>query len=144
MSRTEHEKVDSQVGEMLRFVVVGCMAVATDFLVYFALVYLVPVIPIPVSKATSFAAGATLAFVLNRKVVFRAGGKKASSQAIPFAVLYLLTLGLNTATNSVLLALGATRPLAWLFATGASTVSNYLGMKFVVFRKSPPRESLPT
>ncbi|MDI6808610.1 MAG: GtrA family protein [Candidatus Eisenbacteria bacterium] len=142
MNQNGEKRVNAQVGEMVRFVIVGCMAVATDFLVYFALVYLVPVIPIPVSKATSFAAGASLAFVLNRKVVFRAGERKASSQVIPFAVLYLLTLGLNTLTNSVLLALGATKPLAWLFATGASTISNYLGMKFVVFRKVRPRESL--
>lgn len=130
-------------GEFLRFIVVGVGAVTVDFCVYFALVHLAPAVPISVSKALSFIAGAALAFVLNRGFVFRSHARSASRQVLPFALLYLVSLGLNNSVNAALLSsLGASKPVAWFFATGASTVSNFLGMKLIVFRKRR-REGAP-
>jgi putative flippase GtrA len=125
--------------ELLRFVLVGGSAVATDFTVYFLLVYLAPELPPSAAKATSFIAGAVVSFVFNRSFVFRSEGA-AHRQAPLFAGLYLLTLGLNTGVNSALLArvpstVPAPKLVAWFLATAASTIANFLGMKFVVFRK---------
>ena len=69
----------------------------------------------------------------NRTFVFRSTGV-ASKQVLPFALLYLTTLGLNLAVNAALLQLGAVKLFAWFMATGASTVANFLGMKLRVFR----------
>ncbi|WP_394821083.1 GtrA family protein [Pendulispora albinea] len=129
------DKLRSQAGELARFVVVGGSAVSVDFLVYFAMVHFVPLVPVGISKATSFIAGACLAFVLNRGFVFRAGERKAREQLLPFALLYLVSLGLNNLVNTLLLGYGAVKLVAWFFATGTSTVSNFLGMKFIVFRR---------
>lgn len=124
----------AHLAEVGRFVIVGGSAVATDFLVYFALTTFVPVVPVSVAKATSFIAGAVLAFVFNRAFVFRAEGR-AMTQVVPFTVLYLVSLGLNNAVNALFLSYGAAKIIAWFFATGTSTVSNFVGMKFIVFRR---------
>lgn len=127
-------QVKRQAHELARFVVVGSSAVAVDFVVYYLLTSFVPVVPTSVAKATSFIAGAVLAFVANRGFVFRATGE-AKHQIAPFVMLYLASLVLNNAVNAGMLAMGAPKFLAWLFATGSSTVSNFLGMKFIVFRE---------
>jgi putative flippase GtrA len=124
----------AQISELLRFGVVGGSAVATDFATYFALVTFLPALPIPASKAIGFVAGSILAFALNRTFVFRSEGA-AHRQIAPFAVLYLLSLGLNNGVNTILLAHAAPKLLAWFCATATSTISNFLGMKFIVFRK---------
>ncbi|MFO0669369.1 MAG: GtrA family protein [Polyangiaceae bacterium] len=126
------EVVKKQAAELGRFLVVGLSAVATDFAVYFALSALTPT-PTSVAKAVSFAAGAFVSFVLNRGFVFRADGA-AKQQAIPFTILYLVTLALNNGVNALVLSWGFSRFIGWFVATGASTVGNFLGMKFVVFR----------
>jgi len=119
--------------EIARFLVVGLSAVATDFATYFALTGLLGA-PASPAKATSFVAGALVAFALNRGFVFRSR-RSARRQALPFAILYLASLALNTSVNSGLLSAASPRLLAWFVATGASTISNYLGMKLVVFRE---------
>lgn len=126
-------KARAQLAELGRFGVVGGSAVLTDFAVYFALINLTRM-PVGIAKAISFIAGAALAFVFNRVFVFRSDGA-ARKQVVPFALLYLVSLGLNNAVNTALLAWGLAKVLAWFFATGASTVSNFVGMKFIVFRR---------
>lgn len=139
-------KPSAQVAELGRFLVVGLSAVGTDYLVYMVLGRLLPT---AVAKAISFAAGAVLSFVLNRLFVFRAKEKgKVSTQVGAFVLLYATSLLLNTAVNAGGLALAFPRGLAWLFATGTSTVTNFLGMKFIVFAEAKKKakdakESVP-
>ncbi len=120
----------AQIAEVGRFLVVGCSAVGTDGLVYFAATH-AAVAPW-LAKTVSFAAGALVSFVFNRAFTFRAKGTVAH-HALGFAVLYAVTLGLNVAVHAMSLRLGFGTALAWLVATGASTVANYAGMKFLVF-----------
>jgi len=124
----------AHAAQLGRFLVVGLSAVGVDFLVYFAITGFVPFVATSIAKAASFIAGAVLAFALNRGFVFRSGGE-AKRQLAPFAMLYLMSLLLNNGVNAALLGWGATRFIAWFIATGASTVSNFVGMKFVVFRE---------
>jgi len=128
---TDTAKAKEQGAELGRFLVVGLSAVATDFAVYMGLSR---ILPIAVAKGASFAAGAVLSFVLNRLFVFRAKEKgKVVKQAGAFVLLYATSLLLNMGVNAGALALGLPKALAWLFATGTSTVTNFLGMKFIVF-----------
>lgn len=118
---------------------VGLSAVGTDYLVY---VVLGRVLPTSVAKAISFAAGAVLSFVLNRLFVFRAKDKgKVTQQAGAFVLLYATSLLLNTGVNAAALAIGLPKGLSWLFATGSSTVANFLGMKFIVFAAAGKKKS---
>lgn len=127
-------KSKAQVAELGRFLVVGLSAVATDYMVYMLLGRFLPT---AVAKAASFAAGAVLSFVLNRLFVFRAKEKgKVTTQVGAFVLLYATSLLLNMGVNASALALDLPRGLAWLLATGTSTVTNFLGMKFIVFAES--------
>jgi putative flippase GtrA len=122
--------------ELLRFLIVGGGALVTDFSVYFGALWLVADISPSAAKVASFIAGATWSFVMNRKYVFRSTAA-FHRQIVPFALLYLVSLGLNTGVNAFALDQGLPKLLAWFFATGTSTVSNFLGMKLVVFRNKP-------
>lgn len=119
-------------GELGRFLVAGLSAVGVDFAVYFLLAQYAA-LPLAVCKTLSFCSGALVSFVLNRIFTFRARHGSTAQQVILFTLLYGVTLGLNVAVNAAALALGVWQSLAWLLATGASTVANFVGMKFVVF-----------
>ena len=139
MTEARPDRAKAQTAELGRFLVVGLSAVGTDFLTYMLLVRFLPP---SVAKGISFAAGAVLSFVLNRGFVFRAKEKgKVTHQAGAFVALYLTTLLLNMAVNAAGLWIGLPKPVAWLFATGASTVSNFLGMKFIVFAEAKKKAS---
>ncbi len=129
-------KTRAQAAELGRFVLVGGSAVTVDFLVYFAIVGLVPSVPVAVAKGISFIAGAVVAFFLNRSFVFRSKQPEDTSrQVVSFTLLYLTTLMLNSGVNALALGQGAPKVFAWFLATGASTVANFLGMKLIVFRR---------
>jgi putative flippase GtrA len=133
MASSRHKEL---VRELSRFAIVGGSAVATDFVLYFALLAWRPQMSTALAKSLSFIAGAVLSFLLNRSFVFRSSGQ-VHRQIVPFTILYLVTLGLNTAVNAFALDQGVHKAIAWLLATGASTVANFLGMKLIVFKRGP-------
>lgn len=121
--------------QMQRFLVAGFSAVAVDTLVYFALSP--RVFPHAPAKALSFLAGTCVAYVLNKFYTF-ARPERSAGEMARFGGLYAVTLLLNVTTNAAVLDLlgPAWRIAAFLGATGASTVVNFVGQKFWVFRPS--------
>ncbi|MBX3073501.1 GtrA family protein [Candidatus Obscuribacterales bacterium] len=126
-------------GEIKRFLVAGGSAVACDTAVYFLLL---PFLPPSISKAISFIAGTIVAFLLNKFWTFKKP-KRSHVEIVKFICLYLSTLGANVAVNRVMLDVAPTlipmlKPyeaqFAFLAATGTSTVLNFLGQKFWVFK----------
>lgn len=124
------------VAQLFRFVFVGVGAVVVDFVVYFALSRDFPALPLSVAKALSFISGACVSFLGNRGFVFRTE-ERTHRQWVSFVALYFLSLCLNNLVNSGVykLALPYPKLLAWFCATGASTILNFLGMKFFVFKR---------
>lgn len=120
--------------ELVRFAGVGLFAVATDFVVYFALLFVLPVIPTVTAKTISYICGNIVSFVGHRTFVFRATNKRAIYQVGPFALLYGGTLVLNNIINELALSVTGVYLLSWLLATTAAVSANYLGLKFAVFR----------
>ncbi len=55
-------------------------------------------------------------------------------EILRFMVLYSATLGANVASNKYMLSMTGLIFFAFLFATGVSTVLNFTGQKFWVFR----------
>lgn len=125
-----------QLAELGRFLLAGFSAVGTDWLGYVVLVQLGA--PPSWAKATSFVLGAVVSFCINRAFTFHAREGALTRQAGAFAVLYAVTLGLNVAVNALALRLDLGRGVAFFLATGSSTVANFLGMKFLVFRTLAP------
>jgi len=117
--------------ELSRFLVSGVSAVATDYGTYLLFQQWVDIAP---AKGASFVAGSIVAFILNKYWTFEQPDD-SFNHAVRFTLLYLSTLGANVAVNAATLYLWPGF-LTWAFlvATGTSTLLNFLGQKFWVFK----------
>jgi len=116
--------------ELKRFLVAGVSAVSTDLIAYYILLnFLSP----DSAKAISFLLGTIVAFVINKYWTFEKH-EKSYKEMVQFGVLYSLTLGVNVITNKVVLGYTEIVFLAFLIATGVSTVLNFIGQKWWVFK----------
>jgi putative flippase GtrA len=116
--------------ELSRFLVAGFSAVGTDLGSYYVLLNLLPHDP---AKAISFILGTIVAFIINKYWTFEKH-ETSVSQILKFGILYTLTLGANVMTNNLVLDLSRHVLLSFLIATGVSTVLNFIGQKWWVFR----------
>lgn len=116
--------------ELKRFLVAGLSAVGTDFGMYYILLNF---FSSGVSKAISFLLGTIVAYVINKYWTFEKH-EKSFKEIIQFGILYSLTLGANVMTNKIVLHNTSIVLLAFLVATGISTVLNFIGQKFWVFK----------
>jgi putative flippase GtrA len=116
--------------ELKRFLVAGLSAVGTDLFIYYILLNFLAT---GTSKAISFLLGTIVAFIINKYWTFEKH-EKSFKEVIQFGILYSFTLGANVMTNKIVLHNTKTVLLAFLVATGISTVINFIGQKFWVFK----------
>ncbi|MBM3381663.1 MAG: GtrA family protein [Betaproteobacteria bacterium] len=118
--------------QIARFVVAGFTGLFTDLSVYRGLVALgAHVTP---AKALGCVAGTIVVFFINRSWTF--SSQRASlSQFVRFSMLYGASITVNTTLNTLgLHLLPEPWQVSFVFATGVSTVMNFLGSKFLVFK----------
>jgi putative flippase GtrA len=116
--------------ELKRFLVAGLCAVGTDLITYYILL---DFLPPDIAKALSFLLGTVVAFVINKYWTFEKH-ETSYKEMIQFGMLYSLTLGTNVMTNKMILGYTSLVFLAFLVATGVSTVLNFIGQKWWVFK----------
>lgn len=116
--------------EIRRYIISGFSALITDTLSYFILINF---FSYNLSKGVSFLSGTIISFILNKYWTFE---KKDKSfyEVLKFVTLYLSTFFVNVGTNSFFIEKINIVPLAFLIATSLSTVLNYVGQKFWVFK----------
>ena len=117
--------------ELLKFCVGGGSAVVIDFITYLLLSNIVQV---STAKAISYVVGATVGFVINKLWTFQCK-KFKMSEIMKYIVLYCCSAFANTFVNKIVLRLSSSIIFAFLCATGTSTIINFLGQKFWVFKK---------
>ncbi len=128
--------LNSTKKEIPKFLVTGILAVFTDYCSYLLLSHF---ITIDIAKGISFTLGASVAFILNKFWTFEYE-KKAISAILPFISLYASTLIVNVTLNHFsLIYISELKTVAFLIATSASTVLNFIGMKFWVFNPTTAR-----
>ena len=116
--------------ELLRFLVAGLSAVATDMVTYYILLnFLNP----DISKGISFLLGTIVAYLVNKYWTFEKK-EKSYSEIIKFGVLYSITLAANVITNKMVMGSINIVFIAFIIATGVSTVLNFIGQKWWVFK----------
>jgi putative flippase GtrA len=124
---------------VVRFAVIGGASVATDLAVYALLVSSLDPAP---AKGVSYLSGMLVGFVGNKFWSFKSA-RRTASEPITYVLLYAVTLAVNVLGNGGVLALTerwgldltVRRGLAFLVATGVTTVLNYLGLRWVTFRR---------
>jgi len=116
--------------ELKRFLVAGISAVGTDLATYYLLLNLLDT---DIAKATSFLLGTIVAFIINKYWTFEKH-ERSYTEIVKFGVLYSFTLGANVITNKIVLDIFSITLIAFLIATGVSTVLNFIGQKWWVFK----------
>ena len=116
--------------ELKRFLVAGISAVGTDLVTYYLLLNFFST---DVVKAISFLLGTIVAFIINKYWTFEKH-EKSYVEIAKFGLLYSLTLSANVITNKIILDVFNITLVAFLIATGVSTVLNFIGQKWWVFR----------
>ena len=124
---------EKYVAEIVRYVLVGGVAVLIDAVVYYVMIVYHIAAP-STAKRISFIAGSTWAFLANKYFTFRQPEVKFSEPLL-FTILYICTFFINSFVHDILLIRLQSEGLAFLFATGASTCLNYIGQKWIVFRE---------
>ncbi len=121
------------VKEILKFLVGGGSAVLVDFLSYHALMSIADLAVSP-SKAISYILGAIVGFIINKLWTFESK-KFSTTEILKYVALYAFSAVANTAVNKLVISVIGIKLIAFLGATGVSTIINFLGQKFFVFRK---------
>jgi len=116
--------------EIKRFFVAGISATTIDLIAYY---FLLSFVSYDKAKAVSFFLGTIVAFVINKYWTFEKHDK-SYKELIMFGVLYATTLGANVITNKIILENTKIVFLSFLIATGISTVLNFIGQKWWVFK----------
>jgi putative flippase GtrA len=113
-----------------RFLFAGISAVATDLISYYILLeYVDPA----AAKTLSFLLGTIVAYIINKYWTFE---KHVHSyiEIVKFTVLYASTLVVNVTANEIILNQSNMVLMAFLVATGISTILNFIGQKWWVFK----------
>ena len=122
--------------QKLVFLCVGLISVFVDITVYLTLLEYMHYSH-AWSKTLGFFSGAIFSYFANKTLTF-GHKKKYFASASKFAILYATSLCVNVLVNEIMIAvLGVTDFLilvAFIFATAASTIMNYLGMRYIVFK----------
>ncbi len=118
--------------ELVRFLFGGGSAVAVDYLMYHLL--MAAGIGMDLAKMISFACGAAVGFVINKLWTFESAAF-SKAEIIRYILLYSCTSLINSMINHAVLLLFPAELFGFLCATGVSTVLNFLGQKYFVFRK---------
>ena len=120
-----------EIKEILKFLVGGGSAVVVDALFY---AILKAYIDFSVAKAISYILGAFVGFIINKLWTFESKKFKAA-EIYKYIILYACSALANTGVNKFVIWVIPSTVFAFLCATGTSTVMNFLGQKFLVFRK---------
>lgn len=144
MSARAHGIARRHVG---RFAIVGLLSVATDAVTYLVLARAGA--SWDVAKGLGYGVGMVVGFLLNKTWTF-ASRRPPGLEGFTYVLLYALTMGVNVALNRLVLVAGAARLgpicgplLAFLAATGVTTVLNFLGMRFITFRRGIAEQAAP-
>lgn len=118
--------------EIMRFLLVGGVAVLIDGFFYFCLINW-QILQTSWAKRLSFLLGSCWAFLMNKHFTFRQKGF-SFKQPVFFGLVYLTGFFLNSLLHDLTLVFSRMELFAFTIATSVSTVSNFLGQKLIVFK----------
>lgn len=122
--------------EVAFFVANGLISVAIAYWVYRILVS--GGLSIELSNGLAYLSGMVYGFLANKKLAFRDASAVSSGMLTRYVLWHAFTLMVNVGVNSALLAVigswvfGLT--ISFLLAISITTVLNYLGLKYFVFK----------
>jgi len=120
----------------MRYVLVGMGAVFIDIFFYLILIKFTSISP-SYAKRISFIAGGIWSYKYNKNFTFRVSTSNWYAPVL-FSIIYLMSFYLNSLVHDYVFTTTFNKLLAVLTATFVSVVWNYIGQKFIIFKKSTP------
>ena len=120
--------------DVQRFLLMGVLSNAINFVVYYALIIIN--VNLSLSSILGYVAGLICSYHLGRIWVFGQRFDINSKSILFFGIVYFL--GSFWMTGIIILMvnyLSIDYKISWIFGAGTAAVNNYLGMRFLAFRK---------
>ena len=120
--------------DIQRFLVMGLLSNAINFCVYYALININ--INLSLSSILGYLSGLVCSYHLGRVWVFGQRFEINSKSILWFGIVYFLgSVWMAGMINLMVNILSIDYKISWIFGAGAAAVNNYLGMKFLAFKK---------
>ena len=120
------------MNQIVRFTLVGITSTIINFLFYFVCVSFG--LSVAISAIIGYLSGLLLSFVLGKNWVFESYKSNSIILLIKFILVYLLGLIMHTFLTHFLELLIDYR-ISWLIGTLFSALNNFVGSKYLVFKK---------
>ena len=120
-----------KIKELIRFIVVGIFSTLINFLVYYFFISINLIVEL--SAIIGYVTGIFISFIFGKIWVFSNHDSKVKIQLIKFFILYIFSLTIYTIIISHYnQQLG--KIFSWFIAISISTIINFIGSKYVVFK----------
>lgn len=124
------KKIILKYNSLIRFLIVGGISTCIDFLIY---MFLSNYIYIYIAKTMSMLVSMSFSFVANKYWSFNAGEEGLKKNLIRYCITQVINLSTNVGINYVVYLAFKNKLLAFVIATGAAMIVNYLLQKKFVF-----------
>jgi len=128
-NRSETPKLKREIS---RFLVVGGIAVFIDAVVYHLILEFDFLSPSPAKRA-SFIGGAIWAYFANKYITFNQK-KFQAKEPLKYTIVYFFGFLLNSFVHDITFSFTFFSIFSFLLATATSTIWNFIGQKWFVFR----------
>ena len=125
-------KLEKVTKQFVSFFSIGVVSFILDF-TFYNIFFFVFKIDVNLSKGLSYVAGFLNSYFFNKKITFKSNAKRFR-EPITFLFLYLSSLVVNYFTHKFLIE-SYSGYIPFFGATFLSVIMNFLGLKFLVFRK---------
>jgi len=126
-------KIEKIFKQFFSFFSIGIVSFLIDFTFYNIFFYVFK-IDVNFSKGLSYIMGFLNSYLLNKKITFKSQAK-GIREPFAFSLLYLSTMVINYYTHKFLIEFFSGY-IPFFGATSLSAIINFLGLKFLVFKKS--------
>lgn len=119
-----------EIKKIYRFLLIGGSSTLIDFCIYF---FLSRDLDINLAKFISMTISCIYAFLYNRSWTFQVKGKIRGGHLVKYILTQGINIGINVSTNKIVLNISDKKLLAYIFATCAGMICNFLLQRFFVF-----------
>lgn len=130
----------SEMIKFLKFSIVGGLNTLISLCIFYILNKVLGINHL-VGSAIGYICGMLNSYILNKKWTFKDSNGRTLLQLVKFSLVNVISLGVNLFAMHILVhSLSLDTMISQIFATGFSTISNYMGSKIFVFHY--PKESI--
>tara|TARA_B100001027_G_scaffold209115_1_gene174973 strand:+ start:385 stop:759 length:375 start_codon:yes stop_codon:yes gene_type:complete len=119
--------------QFIKFIIIGCKSTLINYGLYFILYK--TTYNIILASTSAYLAGNVNSFIFGKKWVFKSSAINNNFIFIKFLMVYLFGGYLFSTITNYLSLKGIDHRLAWLIGISICTVNNFLGSKYMVFKR---------